>query len=30
MMAWLRENLEQMDMHIVLFFLQAGLLIGMA
>lgn len=30
MTAWLREDLEQIDLHIVLFVLQAGLLIGMA
>jgi len=30
MKAWLREDLEQMDLHNVSFVLQAGLLIGMA
>jgi len=30
MMAWLREDLAEMDLHNVSFVLQAGLLIGMA
>ena len=30
MMAWLREDLEQMDLHNVSFVLQTGVLIGLA
>ncbi len=30
MMAWLKEDLEQMDLHTVSLFLQTGVLIGAA
>lgn len=30
MMAWLREDLEHMDLHNVSFVLQVGVLIGVA
>lgn len=29
-MAWLREDLEQMDLHAVSLFLQTGVLVGAA
>lgn len=30
MMTWLKEDLEQMDLHTVLLFLQTGVLVGAA
>jgi hypothetical protein len=30
MMAWLKEDLEQMDLHTVSLFLQTGVLVGAA
>ncbi len=30
MIAWLREDLEQMDLHAVSLFLQTGVLVGAA
>lgn len=30
MMAWLREDFEQMDLHTVSLFLQTGVLVGAA